>query len=159
MNNTSLVISRLNDEIANHIKILSERATILSLIDPSNPEHVSRIRGIIEGLFIGGIIPESTRNTLVRLTYGDSELGYQRLGRDRAYVVQITTEQGRSFDFEVAAINPSDAYFQLTKRSSYKSITDIMQAVVYEGTGLSTSYGDPLKTFQKDELVFNSLAK
>ena len=59
--------------------------------------------------------------------------GKGRLGRDHHYNANITTANGRTFWFDVPAMNPNDAYHQLTKRIAYRTIPDISGVNIYEG--------------------------
>lgn len=82
----------------------------------------------------------------------------QRPGRDHTFSVDVMTERGQVFLFDVPSMNASDAYFQLSKRSSYKSIADICRVMVFEGTGADrTGNQEPVRSFERNELIFTGL--
>lgn len=79
----------------------------------------------------------------------------KRPGRDYMFSVDVMTDSVQVFKFDVAAMNPSDAYFQLTKRFAYKAIPDITSANVFVGSQEGREVGArPVKSFDADELVF-----
>ncbi len=156
MNNITLAKERLQDALKLHITELEKRALSIEAISPDLPAATESLRGIIEGLNISGTINTATYKTLCDLLQSGESNATTRPGREHTFYVLVKTEKGKEYDFNVAAVNPSDAYFQLTRRSSYKAIADIMGVEVFNGPGLRSD-APPLKSFQRDELVFNSL--
>ena len=79
----------------------------------------------------------------------------KRPGRDYMFSVDVMTDGSQVFKFDVAAMNPSDAYFQLTKRFAYKAIPDITSANIFVGSQEGREAGaSPVKIFDAEELVF-----
>ncbi|MFT6916618.1 MAG: hypothetical protein ACJAWL_002959 [Motiliproteus sp.] len=79
-----------------------------------------------------------------------------RPGRDRNYSVDVTTERGYCYPFDVPAMNPSDAYYQLSKRSGYKVLPDIYSVRIFEGLAKErTKRQEPKRSFEQSELVFS----
>lgn len=118
-----------------------------------------RLRGFTEGLSVSNLLDISVAENLGEgLFMARSATQDERPGRKYKYSVDITTEQNKVFTFDVPSMNPIDAYVQLTKRIAYKAIPGIMSVAVYAGleaTRLPSAI--PLKTFEKNELVFVSL--
>jgi hypothetical protein len=118
-----------------------------------------RLRGFTEGLSASNLLDISVVENLgaALFMFRSNNLD-ERPGRKYKYSVDIKTEQNKVFTFDVPAMNPVDAYVQLTKRIAYKAIPGITTVAVFAGleaTRLPSA--TPLKTFEKNELVFVSL--
>lgn len=118
-----------------------------------------RLRGFAEGLSASNLLDISVVENLGEALFmARSANQDERPGRKYKYSVVITTEQNKIFTFDVPSMNPIDAYVQLTKRIAYKAIPGITSVAVYSGLEAARlPSAIPLKTFEKNELVFVSL--
>lgn len=115
-----------------------------------------RLDGFLHGMVANDAIDEKSKTIIVQKLLGIRPVNKKdRPGRSFQYSVDIFTEQGRKYSFDVPSQNPTDAYFQLTKRTAYKSIPDINLVEVF--SGLKTDRGassKPAKIFPKNDLIF-----
>lgn len=119
-----------------------------------------QLRGFVEGLFVAELIATPVKKYVNRILFGNKETTQEgaRPGKKYKYSVDILTEQANIFEFNVPAMNPYDAYYQLTKRIAYKSIPGIEFVKVYSGfNSVRLSDSQPIKTFTKDELIYVTL--
>jgi hypothetical protein len=118
-----------------------------------------RLVGLADGLHACKIIQHNVHENLVASVLAEREKNAEaRPGRKYEYSMDILTEQDKVFSFDVPSMNPTDAYFQLTKRTAYKSIPGITSIAVYAGLqSTRIPAATPLKIFTKNELVFVSL--
>lgn len=147
-------------------KVLGDKEIVfkhLASIKPSYSEGEIlswryRLAGYLEGLCACDMFSTEDLNHSIAQLFGKShEERSIRPGRCTEYSIDIKTENSRVFSFDVPATNPFDAYFQLSKRVAYKSIPDIESVIVHSGFINDRDEADPLRTFNKDELVFVSL--
>lgn len=143
-----------------------ELSAVLIEFTPSKEEFWTgawrlRFEGVVSALRALNVIDNESLEPLMSLAGLkplSNQTGDKRPGRDHSFSIDILTETGAEFSFNVAAMNPSDAYFQLTKRFAYKAIPDITAAEVYTGVQEGRAQeAEPVKTFESDELVFVSL--
>ena len=119
-----------------------------------------RLIGFIEALLISGQYHVENYEKLKFELFGNSAvLQERRFGRELQYNIKVTTEDGRLFDFDVAAQNGHDAYHQLSKRLSYRAITDITCVDVYSGKLSQRTQDDLLHSFKETELIHIHLWK
>ncbi len=119
-----------------------------------------RLRGFIEGLTVAELIASPVKEYVNRILFGYKGTTQEgaRPGKKYKYSVDILTEQANIFEFNVPAMNPYDAYYQLTKRIAYKSIPGIELVKVYSGfNSVRLPDSQPLKVFAKDELIYVTL--
>lgn len=160
-NQIEKIFEELRDNISqDHVKAING----LENIKPSHHEYEGlewryRLGGYTEGLCAGNMLSTSVYESAIADLFGERQKDHiNRPGRSRKYSVDITTEQNKRFTFDVASINPLDAYFQLTKRIAYKTIPGIVSVLVYAGFITERQPGSsPLRTFEKEDLVFVSL--
>ena len=133
-------------------------------VKPSHHEFESlewryRLGGYTEALCACDILSNSVYESAIAEIFGQRPRdGADRPGRKHKYSVDIKTEQNKQFTFDVPSMNPLDAYFQLTKRIAYKTIPGIVSVLVYAGFHTDRKPdSSPLRSFEKDELVFVSL--
>ena len=69
----------------------------------------------------------------------------ERPNRCHNFSVDVFTERGDCFTFDVPSKNASDAYFQLSRRSSYNAIADICRILVFEGSSENRTEGQEPK--------------
>ena len=119
-----------------------------------------RLIGFVESLLINNQYALEHYEKLKFDLFGPSALFQEkRLGRERQFNIQVTTKDGRHFDFDVAAKNAHDAYHQLAKRLSYRAIPDVNQVDIFSGK-LSQRHGsDLLYSFKETELIHIHLWK
>ena len=119
-----------------------------------------RLCGYLEGLDIADLLSPSVKEYVHNLLFGSPKQRTEgvRPGKHFKYSIDITTEQNNVFEFDVPAMNAFDAYYQLTKRIAYKSIPGIESVKVYPGFRSNRIEGNqPLKQFEKDELIYVTL--
>ena len=150
-----IVVDRIKDLLQTHVDRITSKIEELELVDQSNSDLAAHLQGVIEGLVLSGLLSSTNSEGLTELLSSNHNGRHQRPGREISFLVKLTTEKEETFDFVVAASNPSDAYFQLTKRSSYKAIPDIIRVEVFRESGVNTGAA-PVKSFASDELVFSS---
>ena len=154
------IFQELRDNISpEHCKALIG----LDNLKPSHYEFGSldwryRLGGYAEALCACNILSNCIYESAVAKLFSQHSGGKAaRSGRKFKYSVDIKTEQNMLFTFDVPAMNPLDAYVQLTKRIAYKTIPDIVSVLVYAGLHFERSHDAlPLKSFEKSELIFVS---
>tara|TARA_R110002167_G_scaffold204404_9_gene408535 strand:+ start:15364 stop:15867 length:504 start_codon:yes stop_codon:yes gene_type:complete len=141
----------------------NEQLNLLLTRIPGGGVQYARFEGFIYGLAAaksmthedaGSILAEcvDAADELLRAKENQKD----RPGRDHKYSVDVTNQRGISFPFDVPAMNPSDAYFQLSKRTVYKSIPDIVHVSVFSGETEERLDGQlPEREFKKTELIFS----
>lgn len=143
-----------------HVK----RVTFLQDIKPLKHEIDDltwryRLEGYLHGMEANDAIDQKNKFKITQRLLGIRPVDKEpRPGRSFNYSVDIFTEQGRKFSFDVPSENPTDSYFQLTKRVAYKSIPDISLVEVF--TGLKTQRDkapNPVKIFPKNDLIYVTL--
>lgn len=81
-----------------------------------------RLSGYLEGLAVSDQIDNGFIEPLVATLFSRADVSDgDRPGRARPFSIDIVTEQRKTFSFDVPAMNPLDAYVQLTKRTAYKA--------------------------------------
>lgn len=126
--------------------------------DPTRMEWRFELRGFVRGLALLGKLDETAIARASRLMHQPISKP-NRPGRDHQYSVDVHAsgpdQPDRTFQFNVAAMNPMDAYVQLTKRLVYRTIPDVYRVDVFEDflSERKTSQ-DPIRIFDKDELIF-----
>jgi hypothetical protein len=117
-----------------------------------------RLSGYLEGLAVSDQMDNGFIELLVATLFSRADVSDgDRPGRARPFSIDIVTEQRKTFSFDVPAMNPLDAYVQLTKRTAYKSIPGIEVIKVFEGLLPDRTSGvQPLRTFHTGELIFTS---
>lgn len=114
-----------------------------------------RAIGYFEAMYAGRAISKSLFRQLVIDLIGESEKDGDRPGREHSYNIDITTSHNGFFNFDVSATNCLDAYFQLSKRASYRNITDIILVRVFNGKAIErTGESKPVRELAANELVF-----
>lgn len=136
----------------------------LDNIKPSRHESETqewryRLSGYIEALSSINILETGIYDKVIFTLFADQiNNGTKRPGRVYKYSVEVLTDQNKIFNFDVPSMNPTDAYLQLTKRISYKSIPGIELVRVFSGVHSGRSVGaKPLKQFTKNELIYVTL--
>lgn len=158
-------IEHIFQELRENISPINNKALVgLENATPSQHEYEGlewryRLGGYTEGLCAGDILSINVYENIVAELFGQhSGNQSERPGRKYKYSVDITTEQKKTFTFDVPSMNPLDAYVQLTKRIAYKTIPGIDSVLVYAGLQSERKQNSkPLRTFENDELVFVTL--
>lgn len=160
---TDEVIEAIFNSIVSSLKGQNKKAiTVLNEIRPSQHEKDSlewrlKLEGYIKGLQTTGTLSDEDHQIAYSALYPDRQIHdgeNDRPGRDHKYTVLIVTTLDNNHSFDVAAMNPLDAYVQLTKRVAYKSIPDIVKVSVYEGFGIdATDAHVPVRQFDHSELI------
>ena len=117
------------------------------------------LRGLLRGFEAAGILDAATlQDALVRV-FAKPAINERRVGRETQFSLTVSTGYGFSmadFEFDVAAMNPTDAYVQLSKRLAYKSLQDIRVVSVFDGLLDDRQPGaKPIKVFEDSELIFS----
>lgn len=138
---------------------LTEAINHLRPSDPSLMDWRFELRGLVRGLTATETIGHSTLIKVEKGLFGLSDFDEKRPGRDFVFSVDVygTSADGlaRLLQFDVAAMNPMDAYVQLTKRLVYRTIPDIQGVEVFhEKTIDRTDQQVAAKCFNKEDLVF-----
>lgn len=138
---------------------LTEAVNDLRPSDPSLMDWRFELRGLVRGLAATEAVGHSTLIEVEKTLFGRSDFDAKRPGRDFAFSVDVygTSADGsaRLLQFDVAAMNPMDAYVQLTKRLVYRTIPDIQRVEVFhEKTNERTDQQMAAKRFNKEDLVF-----
>lgn len=126
--------------------------------DPTRMEWRFELRGFVRGLALMGKLDEAAVARASRLMHQPGSKP-NRPGRDYQFSIDVHAsgpdEPDRAFQFNVAAMNPMDAYVQLTKRLVYRTIPDVYRVDVFEDL-LTERIADqePIRTFERDELIF-----
>lgn len=126
--------------------------------DPSSMDWRFELRGLLLGLNATGAFQQSALYEVQKILFGSVKTEFKRKGRDCLYSVDIVATSAdcspRLVQFDVAAMNPIDAYLQLTKRLVYRTIPDVRYVeVYYELLKNRTASQIPLRTFERDQLV------
>lgn len=123
----------------------------------SNAEWRYRLSGYLEGISMTGYIDASFIEQLIaKLFARDTPNRGARPGRTNAYSIDILTSHNKTLVFDVPSTNPLDAYAQLTKRSTYKSIPNIESIRVFRGFENQRAMNEiPIRVFTKNELISN----
>ncbi len=120
----------------------------------NNVEWRYRLAGFAEGLCSTNILGRDTLNQLILTLFGEGENPADRPSRRHKFSVDIINKSGAVFSFNVPAVNPFDAYVQLTKRTAYKTIPDIETVSVY--TALRSERQEdqtPVRVFNERDLI------
>ena len=141
-----------------------KRVTYLQDIKPLNHEVDNltwryRLEGYLHGMEANDAIDKNNKSKITQKLLGIRPVDKQpRPGRTFNYSVDILTDQGKKFSFDCPSMNPTDAYFQLTKRVAYKSIPDISLIEVFSGLKSERSeLSKPAKVFPKTDLIYVTL--
>lgn len=115
----------------------------------------SRLLGFSECLCSVNIIHktllEQIRNTLFSKKPTTSD---HRSNRTEPFYIDVNTGGDQLFSFNVPAVNPNDAYAQLSRRVIYRSITKIQSVRVFAGRLEERNENDtPVRTYTQDELI------
>lgn len=117
------------------------------------------LRGLLRGFEAAGILDAATLQDALITVFAKPAVNERRLGRERQFSLTASTGYGFSmadFEFDVAAMNPTDAYVQLSKRLAYKSLQDVRVVSVFEGLIEDRQPGaKAVKTFEDSELIFS----
>lgn len=117
------------------------------------------LRGLLRGFEAAGILDAAALQDALVTVFSKPAVNERRLGRERQFSLTVSTGYGFSmadFEFDVAAMNPTDAYVQLSKRLVYKSLQDVRVVAVFEGLIEDRQAGaKPIKTFEDSELIFS----
>jgi hypothetical protein len=142
----------------------TKRITYLQDIKPMKHEADGlqwryRLEGYLHGMEADDAIDETSKSKITQKLLGIRPVDKKhRPGRSFHYSVDIYSEDGRKFSFDCPSENPTDAYFQLTKRVAYKSIPDINLVEVFSGLKAKRKTGaTPAKVFPKNDLIYVSL--
>lgn len=116
------------------------------------------LRGLLHGFEAAGILDAATMQDALVTVFATPTIDERRLGRETQFSLTISTGHGFSmadFEFDVAAMNPTDAYVQLSKRLAYKSLQDVRVVSVFDGLIEDRQPGaKPVKNFEDSELIF-----
>jgi hypothetical protein len=141
-----------------------KRVTYLQDIKPLNHEVDNltwryRLEGYLHGMEANDAIDQKNKSKITQKLLGIRPVDKKpRPGRNFNYSINIFTEQGKKFSFNCPSMNPTDAYFQLTKRVAYKSIPDICLIEVFSGNiNQRDESSTPVKVFPKNDLIYVSL--
>lgn len=143
-----------------HIKRITYLQDIKPAIHESNSlEWRYRLEGYLHAMEANDAIDKKCRSEISQKLIGISPVSKKRRpGRSFDYSIDIFADDGRKFSFNCPAENPTDAYFQVTKRVAYKSIPDINLVEVFQGQKTDrTPRAKPAKIFPKNDLIYVSL--
>lgn len=126
--------------------------------DPTRMEWRYELRGFVRGLTVTGQLNGNVLQQTDRL-FQQPKDGQTRPGRIHLFSIEVFAhapgKKGRIFQFDVAAMNPMDAYVQLTKRLVYRTIPDVYQVEVFESALADREAAQqPARLFGEDELIF-----
>lgn len=138
---------------------ITEAINHLRPSDPSLMDWRYELRGLVRGLTATDAVGVSTLIEVEKALFGRSDFDTHRPGRDFTFSVDVygTSADGsaRLLQFDVAAMNPMDAYVQLTKRLVYRTIPDIQRVEVFHQKTIDrTDQQVAAKRFNKEDLVF-----
>lgn len=140
-------------------QIPSKEILTLRPLDYSLMDWRFELRGLAKGLALSGAIPPEIAKSVDERLFKPFSQKKKRPGRDYHYSVDVYSKgvDGKKviFEFDVAAMNPTDAYVQLTKRLVFMSIPDVYAVKVYDNfvdDRLENQF--PAKTFDKESLIF-----
>ena len=122
-------------------------------------EQKEAVRIFIKKLWAVELISEAHYYDLQELLDDDYEPDQNhRPGREKSFyiVVYASRKDGELYSqgFNVMATNATDAYVALSKRSTYRFMTDISLVTVFSGKEEDAEGEIPIRTFAKDELIF-----
>jgi len=134
----------------------------LEAIRPVSPDTLEwryELRGFIGALQASETLSHTPGEEALRILFGKPPEMTERPGRKYTFSIDVfsTLPNGetRRFEFDVAAMNAFDAYVQLTKRMTYRSISEIDYVAVYDGMQHERKAAQtPVKRFENDELIY-----
>lgn len=73
----------------------------------------------------------------------------------KAFNIKVLDKQHVPFNYDVPAVNPLDAYYQLSKRIEYRTITDILRVEIYNGMHSGRGREEkPIHVYLRDMLMY-----
>lgn len=153
------VFQLISSNLDPRFQIKEEEVLQLRPVDFSLMDWRFELRGLARGLALSGAIPLKVAKTVDERLFKPFSKKEKRPGRDYKYSVDVYSKgvDGKKiiFEFDVAAMNPTDAYVQLTKRLVFMSIPDVYTVKVYNNfieNRVENQF--PAKTFDKESLIF-----
>jgi len=134
----------------------------LEAIRPVSPDTLEwryELRGFIGALQASEALSHTPGDEALRILFGKPADMSERPGRKYTFSIEVfsTLPRGetRCFSFDVAAMNAFDAYVQLTKRMTYRAISEIDCVCVFDGMQHERKVAQaPVKRFECDELIY-----
>ena len=150
-------VNRLFLDLIAHSAIKSEAIEVLRPTVIETLEWRYELRGAIAAYTQMSQCPQWLCDEACSLLF-PGENRAQRQGRDHAFSVDVLamTPQGqvRQFEFNVAAMNPTDAYAALSKRMTYRFISGIERVDIFDNSLNERKEGQTARrTFNRDELI------
>jgi len=136
--------------------------TALEAIRPQTAETLEwryELKGFIGALVAQDVLSHTPSSEALEVLFGKPLSTTDRPGRKYKFSVDVfsTLPNGetRRFPFDVAAMNAFDAYVQLTKRMTYRTISEIDYVAVFDGMQHERKRAQaPVKRFECDELIY-----
>jgi len=134
----------------------------LEAIRPHSPETLEwryELKGFIGALTASNALSHTPSNEALTLLFGKPVDSEGRPGRKYKFSIDVfsTLPNGetRLIPFDLAAMNAFDAYVQLTKRMTYRAISEIDYVAVFDGMQHERKATQaPAKRFENDELIY-----